>query len=335
MSERDYNELWAIAPEQQSAYGSALLDATCDTAYPWKDAGTIEEDIEFRTNEDQVGVGEFPTDQEIEYKDLKLTRQFDLGSWMAGWIASFGLGACSSAQQGGTSAYLHTITPQTAQQLTATTIIAQQSAGIKNKMRDICVARFKISGEGKQRLQLSADFVGSGHIESSSKSMPSLSADSFLRMHGVTFEVGVADSEVDVSARLKRFEYEWDNHPLLDDGYHPGSGQVRGRLHHGRRTQSLTFDVLMDENAVERTHLLANNALKAIITAQGAVIEDTYYHQLVITVHKLKYRKLPISSEDNMRLYRIELNPLYDSAVGNFVTIAVTNTQTAYLGAEA
>ncbi len=330
MSERDYDVLCAVTTKKQTAYGTARGDGDLTVSYPFLGADLLEEDLGFRTNEEETGHGEFPTRQDQELKDCRVTRRFDAGTFMLGWAAAFGMGAVSSVQQETTTAYKHTFTPQTAKQLPVTTEVEQQSSGIKLKVRDVAVARFKISGENPGRLKLEIEKVGSGHVETSTLSMPSLSADAFLRMHSAQLEVGVSASEVDVSARWKRFEFEWNNNPLLDDGYFPNSGQVRGRLEHGRRTSTLSFDLLLDANAVERTHLLANNTLRAILTATGANIESTYNNELIITVESLKYRALPIGVEDNMQVYRVE-TVILDDGTNPFVQLDVTNTQTEYL----
>jgi hypothetical protein len=336
MSERDYDVLCAFSTKKQSAYATALLDASLNKSYPFLGPDLLEEEQGFVPNDDQIGVGEFATTRYQELKDCKLTRRWDCGSNMLGWVAAFGLGAVSTAQQGATAAYLHTIIPQTAtQQLNATTIVEQQSTGIKNKIRDICVESFKISGKGKERLKLETNLVGSGHVATSALTMPALTADSFLRMHGVKFEIGVAASEVDVSARIKGFDFEWNNNPLLDDGYYPNSGQVRGRLHHGRRAAKLGFQLLLDANSVERTALLAGTLSKCIITVTGALIESTYYHKGIITIPALYYKALPIGSEDNMLLYNVETDIKYDSVIGYLVQFEVTNTLTALLDSEA
>jgi len=335
MSERDYDMKIAVGPEKQSAYGTALVDGSLDTFYPMNGVAFLEEDPGFVPNDDQVGIGEWPTDQNQEMKDCRMSLGYDCGTWMLGWVTAFGLGNSTPALLD-TTAYSHTNIPITAsKQLPVTTIAVQPTAGIKRKVRDIAVARFKISGEGKQRLKLEFDLIGSGHVASSALSFPTISADSFLRTHGVTFEIGASGSEVDDSDRLKKWSFEWDNHPLEDDGYYPGSGQVRGRLEHGRRTGTLEFDLLLDANTTELDHLEANDALKAIITAQGALIESTYYHKLVLTLPKLKYKALPMGSEDNMVLYNVKSNLLYDSGVGYLVQAVVNNLCTGFLTAEA
>jgi len=335
MSERDYDVLWAFSTKKQSAYSTALVDGSLTLSYPFLGPDLLEEDQGFVPNEDQVGVGEWADARHQELFDCRLTRRWDLGAEMLGWVGAFGMGAVSSAQQEATAAYLHTITPQTAQQLNATTIVEQQSTGIKNKIRDICVASFKISGRQKERLKLEANLIGSGHVASSALTMPALTADSFLRMHGTQFEFGVAASEVDLSERLKSFEFEWNNNPLLDDGYHPNSGQYRGRLHHGRRTARLAFTILLDDAAVERTALLAGTLSSCIITATGAVIASTYYNKMILTIPALYYKVLPIGSEDNMLLYNVETDIVYDSVTGYLAQLEVTNTTTALLDSEA
>ncbi len=194
------------------------------------------------TDEDQVGAGhEWLTLQDTERWDLKLKRSFDLTSFMAAWAAVFGLGSVASAQQAATAAYKHTckfsVPATVGNQNPVTTIVEALHAGIKRKIRDLAIADFTISGEGKNRLALEMNLVGSGYKADSSLSMPSLTAGKFLRMSGggvydpigSKFEIGVAASEVDVSSRLRKFSLKVDNDLQLEDGYYPGTSLYRGR----------------------------------------------------------------------------------------------------------
>ena len=338
MSERDFDLLWAFSTKKQTAYGTKLADVDLTLSTPFKGPDVAVKTPTLETDADQAGRGqEFPESQEIERWDARLARSFDLTSLMAGWVAAFGLGAVTTTQPdqpGAPNTYDHQCRFMTNTfALPVTSIVEQPISGaaLKSLYRDLAIADFEISAETLGRLQLACNLVGSGFREDSTLSMPSVTAGSFLRMRGVTFQVGPTGSEVDISSRLKSFNLSVNNNPLEDDGYFPGSGLFRGRLEYGQRREvGLTFRMLVAD-AVERDHLEGNDYLKAIITAVGAVISTTYNHQIIITVPRLAYTAVPMGFEDGMAVYDIEANVFHDASSGYPLDITVRNTTVSYL----
>ncbi len=335
MNQTDFDVQWALSHKKQSAYGTTLADGDLLLSYPFMGPDILELTPELQTDEDEMGKGhEFATDQEVEKWDTRLKRSFYMTSFMGGLISVFGLGAVSSAQQESTLAYEHTATPQdpsTDLQLPVTTIVERLSSGIKRKIRDLMVSDFTISGEVGKRIMLEGNFIGSGHQETSALSMPTLSSGSFLRMRGLLFQVGPSGAEVDVSARIKKFSFKWDNAPDEEGGYYPGSGLYRGRCEMGKRKAEFSFTILIDENTTDLDNLLNNTVLKAIVTAQGELIESTYYHQQIITIPRMKYRAMPVGVEGNKLAFNVECNVFFDSVSGWPVEIKTMNTQVSYL----
>jgi len=342
---RDYDVMWAFSTKKQSNYGTEIIDGDLTLAYPFKGPDILERPPEIITDEDQVGAGhEFLTRQDTERWDAKLKRNFDLTSMMAAWVAVFGLGKVVSALVSTSLAYQHDIEfsdPATVgNQNPVTTIVELLHSGIKRKISDLAISDFTISGDGKNRLQLEANLVGSGSKAVSSLTMPSLTVGDFLRMSGggitdpigVKFKIGVAAAEVDVSSRLRSFSLKIDNDLQLDDGYYPGTGLYRGRCLYGVRKPefSFTLDAKAGEK-VEHDHLESGQELKAILTVVGSIIEETYYHQLKITIPKLKYRDIKVGIEDGKQVYTIDSNLFYDSGSNGPLTIQVINTQASYL----
>lgn len=334
---RDYDVQWAFATKKQSAYGTPVADEDLDFSYPFKGPDILERDPTVVTDEDKMGDGhEWETQQITEYWNAKLKRSFDLTSFMAAWVATYGLGAVSSALVSTSLAYQHTCKfsdPDVdSHQLPIATVVEKLSSGIKRKIRDLVVADFTISGEGKNRLQLEMNLMGSGHKETSALSLPALTLGTFLRMSALQFEIGVASSEVDVSTRLRKWSLKVNNNLLEDDGYHPGSGQYRGRCLYGKRTVEFNFTLEMDTSAlVELTHLENSQELKAIITVQDTLIEETFYNEMIITIPKLKYRMVPVTIENGKQVFNVECNVFYDSGLGGPLEIKVTNTQENFL----
>ncbi|MDA2916447.1 phage tail tube protein [Nitrospinae bacterium AH_259_B05_G02_I21] len=338
MSERDFDVLWAFSTKKQTAYGTKLADVDLTLATPFKGPDAVVRTPTIETDAEQAGRGqEFQQSQEIERWDVRLARSFDMTSLVAAWVSAFGLGQVTTSQPdagGNPTVYDHQCRFMTnTKELPVTSIVENPISGttLKSLYRDMAIADFEMSGEINQRLQLAANLIGSGYREASTKTIPSVTAGSFLRMSGVTFQVGPTGSEVDVSSRIKGFTLGVNNNPMEDDGYFPGSGLYRGRLEYGQRREvELAFQLLVAD-AVERDHLEANDYLKAIITSVGAVISTTYKHTLTITVPRLAYRALPIGFEDGMALYSIEANVFHDSSSGYPLDITVRNNTAALL----
>ena len=52
----------------------------------------------------------------------------------------------------------------------------------------------------------------------------------------------------DVSAKIRSFNWRYNNNLLRDDAYEPGSGLYRARSERERRSQTLTFEVEFEDN---------------------------------------------------------------------------------------
>lgn len=333
MSERTSAIQWAFSTKAQADYATAVADNDLTLATLFKGPDLVERTPEIIGDEEDAGKGhEWGETQQIERYDTKLKREFDLSSMMLGWAGAYGLGAITSAQQGGTAAYLHTITPMSAsKQLPVASIVEKLDSGNKDKYTGLIVSDFEISGEGKNRLKLSMNMIGDGKRTTSTLSMPALTAAKFLRMSGLQIQIGVASAEVDVSTRLKKFNFKWDNSPLADDGYYPGTGFYRGRCEYGVRKPSLSLTVMLNGGTVERDHLENNNVLKAIITATGDQISGAYYHKMILTCYRLYYTAVKVGKEDDRLVYDLECSLKYDTALSKIVQLEVTNTQTSFL----
>ncbi len=312
-------------------------DVDLTLAYPFKGPDILEHTPEIIPDVDDIGKGhEWPTRQELERWDTKLKRSFDLTSFMAGWIGAFGLGAVNSALVSTSLAYEHTCKFSDPavdnHQLPIATVVERLSSGIKRKVRDLVVSDFTIEGSGKNRLSLEMNLVGSGFKEVSTLTMPTLTAGKFLRMSGTTLQVGIAGSEVDVSSRLKKWTLKVSNNLFEEDGYYPGSGLYRGRCLYGKRKVDFNFALELEESDdVGLDHLESGQELKAILSTTGDLIEDTSYHQLILTIPKLKYSLVPIGIEDQKQVYSLECNVFYDSGISGPIELKVTNTQASYL----
>ena len=339
MSERIKNFEVAFTTKKQAAYGTENIDGDLTLSHLMKASDIADRIPEVMPDDDLVGYNhEFSENQEIESWDLTRAFSFDLTSLMAGWLGAFGLGAVVTSQPdagGAPNTYDHTCKWSTAasKQNPVTTFVEKISSGIKRKIRDLAVATFEISGEGKQRIQGSVALVGSGHSETSALTMPATinQGGSFLRMRGVNFQIGPSASEIDVSCRLKSWNWSGDLDLQLDDGYCPGGGLYRSRCEWGVRKSDLTFTLLLDSGSQEIDDLEANNYLKLILLAEGDLIETTYNHQFTLTLPRISYRAVQVGEEGPFLVYNIECNIHNDSASGHPIEFVVRNDQATYL----
>lgn len=330
----DFDVLWALPKVKQSAYGTKNADVDLTFAYPFHGPDVVAVEHGFKDDLDEYGKGhEFATRQDEEFTDVKLARNWHLNSWIAGWLGAFGLGTCSSEVQGITSAYKHTSKmsdPDTVENQDPSFSIVEDRDGIKRLVRDLVVADFTVSGNLKERLKFAVNLVGSGHTEASALAMPSLTVGSFLRMGGAKLEIGPAASEVDVSQRLKSFEISVNKNLRVDEGYKSGCGLVRSECKYGVRSVAFKF-VLERQGTQEKDWIEANTLLKAILTVEGATIEDPYKHSLIVTFTNLKLRAIPVSYDAGFEIYSAEILPLYTAADVGPILWEVINTETSYL----
>ena len=344
---RQYQFRWAFANTKHSAYGTAIVDGSLLKAAFIKgpDLAVITPRL-IRDNSQSGRGDEWSHGQEVEAWDVSLKRNLDMTSLLAGLFCGFGLGAVTTSQPdagGNPTVYDHDFTPMVAStsvQLPAITLVEEPVAntGIKKKIHDLVVAMFEISGSGVDRLQISADLKGSGNQANSTLSMPALTATKFLRMKDVKFELGNQGGALtDMSSRLKRFHFKYNNKTLDEDGYTPGSGLYRGRHEIGDRGDDdgieLDFDLLQATDGAELDRLINNTNSAIKITAEGETITGIYKHRLIIDLPDLHFRTVERKYVDGKLAYGVSCNIHYDDTGGVLypVKISVRNTETAYL----
>lgn len=334
----DALEVWrAYSLDAQSAYGTAVSDEDIDQCSPLNEPELAKEDLAYEDDSDEVGKGvEWATEQDLERRDTSLNWSGNATSRMAAWIAAFGLGTCASAQQEATAAYKHTlkfsVPNTTGRQNPVTTIVEMDGAGQQLAYRDMAVESFGFSGKFNERVKFESAWRGSGYTAANTISQPTLARGSFLRMRGGQLQLGESASLVDETDRWKEFSLKVNNSLMADDGYVPGSGLYRGRCHHGKRSVELQLKIIA-ESTVERAAIEANTELKAVLTFTGAVIESTYYHDMTITMEKLKYKVAGRDLSDNRMVYTLDCLGLYNASDNGPLKIEVTNTDTYYLAA--
>ena len=346
MEQRDVAIKTAFSNKAQSAYGTKLPDIDIDQAHPLLGSENIESTFDKINDADQFGKGhEYPTKQENLTADVRVSRSADASSALLGWVMAFACGAITTTQPddiGSPNTYEHEIKPMDiddsaiGKQLPVTSIVEELASFKKMLYRDMLVSEFSITGEIKKQLQLSFSMIGSGHKETSTLTMPALTAVSFLKMPGVTITVGGTS----YSAKLLNFNFSHKNELAEDLGYHPGSGyltpldpstpQIRGKLKVSKRTTSLSFEILAEDGNL-RSDMEANTEKAIVISAEGATIENSYKHNLELSFPKTFIKATPIGREGNFLKYQVETEIAWDSTSEAPFVATVRNNVASYL----
>ena len=330
----------AFSPKKQSTWGTALVNGSMTLAFPFNGEATVKRAAMLVGDHDLTGRGhDWPTDSVPERFDSQLALSYDVSAESVAWLLAFAFGACSSAQQGGTTAYKHDFTllaPATSDQLPYTTIVEKLTSGIKKKFSGMVVDSVRISGEyGKGRLSVEAQLLGSGKEAASDLTMPALTALNYLSWGDISFKYGTRDSEAEVKTRLTQFEFGINNGHLGDLGYQAGGGQERAQLTFGKRTFPFSFTLLADNTTTIRDDYAAGTERSVLIEITGALIESTYYYKLYIDIPNFIITDLEHVKVETRNAWRITGEPHYHAGTTKICSAYVINKETAYLGTEA
>lgn len=339
----------ALWDKKEASYDDKIEDAE---ANPWA-TSFMGEPMQITkgvlTDQDETGRGHEwrGTKRAIRNWDARLSRTRTLETRIAGWLAGFGLGSVSTADNGDGS-YLHTFTPQaltTSPQLPSTTIIEHQpDEGIKRRMAGAVVDNFSISGSPLEWLQCSYEMIGSGRVdESSSLTMPSEATVVPLKWTALnTFNFGDEPSPGNVLDRVRTFSFSWSNNLLADRGYVCGatevnSGPIRSKCEIGVRTDT-SFQLTLDAEfgaTTEYANFIADDLQEIEVIARGSLISGSNYHEVRIWLPECHIDECGSGWDGPVKVYNFNVVPRYSSSNTWPVRIQVQNTQSAYLAAAA
>jgi hypothetical protein len=335
---------WAFSVKIQDDYDTALLDADVSDSHPVREANVANLTKELRSTKDTYGKGhEFSTDTWEVSRSTDLARSMDGSSMVLGWACSLVLGKVTTAQPdavGSPNTYYHDIElfdPPTAgtSVLPTTTIIEKVSTGIKRQLPSMAMRSVTITGEGFETLNVAVEMIGSGVVNTSTKTMPALSTVSYLASNKATVKLG--DSQENLSTRVRSWSVAFNNDPKEDRGYFPTSDLYRGRLEIGSRSVIPSLVIDLDATSDAYTDFLNNTELALDIYAEGDYTEGTdYRHYLRIRFPNLYYRAIPIEENDGVWTYSVSFDEetvIYDSTEANpLVRVEVQNLESEYLG---
>lgn len=225
------------------------------------------------------------------YHTRKQQGTIDVGGSITGNVFSEGAfplilkgvsGSVSSAQQGGTTAYQHTIS-------LADDIIYGDTKGLTVTIdRDVrsldfygmVINQLTLKSANNQNVKWTAEFIGQNQETGSTPTPTYTTAAPFLHTDAV---VTIGGTTINVS--------DWSiiiNNNYMDNYYGGGSTRIKVPRN-GRRdiTGSITFPVIEDFDIYDA--FIANSSAIFAVTITGVVISGIYYHKLYIYMPIIRY----------------------------------------------
>jgi len=339
---------WAYSTKKQSDYDTAVKDGDLDQAHPIREMSVGQMTKEIRSDRETIGKGhEFATTVWEVARDTRISRAFDGSSDILGWLFAFAMGKCETIQPdsvGAPSTYLHTFTlfdpaSEGTSQMPVTTIVEKISAGIKRSLLSLAIVNVNVTGEGFEQLAVTGDFIGSGRTVSSSLSMPTLVAASYLASNKATIKLG--DAVEDITTRVRNWSVALSNNAKEGRGYFPSSDLYRGRLEIGSRSIVPTIVLDLDASSDLLTDFEGNTEIALDIHCEGDYTEGSAYkHYLRLRFPNMQYRAVLIEEDDGMLTYSLSFDEdtvLYTAGASPnpLVTVEVQNKVETYLVASA
>lgn len=331
------NELkHAFSLKQQTQYGTSLQDADIDKSHSTTDDSTVEFKTKKFTNAEEFGKGHgHATEVTTMSADTRVSLNFRCSSWIAGYLFALCCGEVATNELVVGTVYEHVFTLRQGTVLPVTSIIEQLADGMQTKYRDMLCQGVTISGKHEEHITAQATFIGSGHRESVTVTMPGFVTTSFPLFENVTFSIGVQD----YSAELDDVSFGITN-TVNEKGYHPQSPKMdtpggkkiacRGRMMKNGETLELKFKMLYKDDSID-TDALENNERQITLTAVGDPIDETHNHELKIEAPKAVIEAAPIGKDDKYYVYDCTTILKWDNSIPGPIKITLKNDMPEYL----
>jgi len=238
------------------------------------------------------------------------------------------LGAVSSAQQGGTAAYLHTITP--ADEPPSITIEKGLDAVTGLQYPGCKIAKITLKSVRKEKLSASVEVVGK------TEKVVSLSTPSWSNLPDFTFAQGTFKINTEACGDITGIEASIIN-TLLGDEYRPQS-RVISKLPVGSRKIEGTLDLEFDNKdqlekfygaaaATEPQDTLTGTALD--LKWEGATIEEAYKYYLQLEIPQIYYTTAKaVLNKRDLILQGVEYKAIYDATATHVIRAKLQNKET-------
>ena len=305
-------------------------------------------------NEDVVLSKEFADKQEIARQDVRInyTEPRVKPNTLAG-LVGLTLGTVASTQDAALTAYRHKLTPANAFSLPSIGAQTKHESGRQYDYKGVKSDGYSLSLNDAY-LQFASTLIGSGTRAIASDTFPAAISEDWHRWGDakvfvkdtagtpitdpgtpVQGSANLGGSEVELSSRVMSFSHEFVNGLQADLGYRSGSAKVRGNLHPGRRSGSISIGIEVDSatEAAELDYYLnqAKLALEVNLDS-GTIIAATgaFKFGLIMIIPLLQLTSLPRGSEAERETLTFE-GKILDDGTNAEIIWHVFNAQSIYL----
>lgn len=231
------------------------------------------------------------------------------------------LGGLSSAQQGGTAAYKHTITRSGILPPSYTFFVDRSLNVLKYNFG--CVKKITLKGGVSDLVEM--DVEGLFKTEASgSIGSPSFPSQKYLSFQHASISIaGSGNTDV------KEFNLSIDNGAralrVLD-----ASQDLNNILAPEKLMVEGGFTIYF-QSATERDKFIANTASSFTLSIVGQNIASTFYHTVLITLYSIYYKAFPYGEDQGLLAAKVNFEGYYSTSDSKAIQVDVTNTDTAPL----
>jgi hypothetical protein len=284
--------------------------------------------------------------QQVE-RSLSDTMSFPMDTWLAAWVAAFGMGKVTSSQPnagGNPTAWKHIIKPQDpiadGKDLPVTTIYDEvnTAANLQRRIPSACVKDFTLEFPASAPGKISFNYLASGQVTSGLlASQPAIPTYNVVMSNDMSFKYGTQGAPTDISNEIVlgsvKFMFTWN----MDDGNSraPGGGLYRSRAWLGQPDITLEFQRFVDDAAsTPNDDWLADTIREVLITVNGAQIGvGPETHQVIIRGLAVIPTVVKLGQSGNKSVYQYTFSPDHwlKQGAADVVTVTFQNLETSFL----
>ena len=244
------------------------------------------------TPDDQCGFGTRITQASpvLDKYEFKWSPKFRMNAENAAWLLALALGKVTTAALQTDKGYVHTIEPfvgsdapatgtggyellpSTALYFLLTDPVAYAAGEIIAK--GIYINSITVTAKPGAFAEIDVEFIGSGETADGS-SVSTLTIPTVNQLWLAKFEMGTADSEVDMTLAIEEVSWKWSNDVQEDAARAGGFSGYRTQALRGDYKYELSFKLKESLNQEIMSLWAANTVQKAILTFEGAAIAST------------------------------------------------------------
>lgn len=327
-----------LSAKQELTYGDVMPTLDINLNYPFLgDVVPVNQKVIYEGREGEIGNGyEWADNQDEINRELKMSLSHRMSGETAALMAAFGLGKVTTVAGTDVGAYIHTISPmlRTTAAPAAGTGGASQLPSMSMRLKDgpnqyiadgLCLDSFEIDAQIGKVATIKSDWLGSGRLTTDANAFQTLAVPNHLRLSKV--QIGVAASEEDVTKAVKGISFKWNN--KIDSNF---IGAIyKSAMLAGERAYEFSLDLFQHSTDTDLVNYLANTALQAILTFEGATIVSVDKYKLVVTLFQVRTNDREIAKSEALKLGKLKFHPEAYSANGDYLEMVVTNMTAAYL----